>query len=133
MSIFTKAMAVLGLVAMLGLAQAPVRLVDRTATEINLGAVGGRWISGLTTISTSGTTITTAVTRVKTIHCRNNSASTATVTITDGGGAVYFPTNDVPVRGVMVVVYGDAGLTMSGITVTAGTVGVIACQIEGAQ
>jgi len=115
--------------------QAPVRLVDGSATGIVLGAPGRPYNSGMVTSVTTGTTITTTTTRVKTLFCRNVGASTVTFTIADAGGTVYFPPNatGLATNEVFMMSGNDTGVTMAGVVITPSANASLGCQVEGAQ
>lgn len=116
-------------------AQAPVRLVDGGATGIVLGAPGRPYNSGMVTSVTTGTTITSATTKVKTLFCRNVGGATVTFTIADSGGTVYFPPNatGLATNEVFMMSGNDTGLTMAGVVVTPSANASLGCQVEGAQ
>lgn len=115
--------------------QAPVRLVDRDATGIVLGAAGRSYNSGMVTSVTTGTTITATTTKVKTLFCRNVSGATVTFTIADSGGTVYFPPSATGLAAgeVFLMSGNDTGLTMAGVVVTPSANSALGCQVEGAQ
>ena len=116
-------------------AQAPVRLVDGNANGMVLGAPGRPYNSGMVTAVTTGTTITSVTTKVKTLFCRNVSGATVTFTIADAGGTVYFPPNSegLPANGLFFMSGNDTGLTMAGVVVTPSANAALGCQVEGAQ
>lgn len=115
--------------------QAPVRLVDGSATGVVLGAPGRPYSSGMVTSVTTGTTITSTTTKVKTLFCRNVSGATVTFTIADSGGTVYFPpaAEGLAAGEVFMMSGNDTGLTMAGIVVTPSANSALGCQVEGAQ
>lgn len=115
--------------------QAPVRLVDGSATGMVLGAPGRPYNSGMVTSVTTGTTITSTTTKVKTLFCRNVSGATVTFTIADSGGTVYFPpaADGLGAGEVFMMSGNDTGLTMAGVVVTPSADNALGCQVEGAQ
>ena len=114
-------------------AQVPVTLQDRGGAKIVLGAPGQAYNSGMTTITTGGVAITASTVKVKMIYCRNDSGSGATVLVTDAAAEVYVPTQTMATKSVLLISLSDMGLTMTGVTITAGTNSAIKCQIEGAK
>lgn len=114
-------------------AQVAVQLQDRGGAKIVLGAPGQAYNSGMTTITTGGVAITASTVKVKMIYCRNDSGSGATVLVTDAAAEVYVPTQTMATKSVLLISLSDIGLTMAGVTITAGTNSAIKCQIEGAK
>lgn len=124
----------LGLVGAIAVfAQAPVRLVTSGVTGLVLGAPGASYNSGLIAVTTGGTAITAVSTKVKVLFCRNNAATDTTLSVTDASANVYVPVQNLVTKGVFFLAGTDSGLTLVGVTVTAGANSAIACQVEGAQ
>lgn len=115
--------------------QQPVRVVDRNNNVVQAEPAGDKYVALMQVLPTSSTALTSTTTKVQLIICNNQTASAATLTITDNSGTpkVYFPTVSVAANSV-VVLYSGVGFTMtSGIKWYAGTSTAIYCQIEGVQ
>ncbi len=123
----------LWVVAGLAIAQQPVRVVVGGGMGVILGAPGQPYNSTMTAITTGGTALTANVVKVKVLFCRNDSGSDTTFTVTNAAGTVYFPTNTIGTKEVVMMGGTDSGVSMTGVTITAGANSAVACQVEGAQ
>lgn len=113
-------------------AQLPVRPVDGTNETMHISPAGTKTRYLMQAVPNSSTTVTASTIRVQVIICNNQTASAATVTITDNAGSprTYYPTVSLAANSVAVL-YAGAGFTMEGIKWTASAATTIYCQIEG--
>ena len=113
----------------LTLAQSSVKIVNGDGTQ----TVGYNYNSGMTTLTNSAAVLTTSTIAVKIIHCANTTAGAVTLTITDNQGSpvTYWPAVSMAANSVMVVNYGDPGLTMLGVKWNASAGSSINCQLVG--
>jgi hypothetical protein len=119
---------------MISFAQTPVRLAASNGKEVVVGAVGDRYNSGLTALTTTPTAFTSTTTRVQMIHCKSNSSTATTITIKDGNDVVYFDAVSLASNSVFIAQYGTVGITFtSGVKFSAAANSTISCQIEGVQ
>lgn len=95
---------------------------------------GQRFDSGIITIVTGGTTITSLTTAVQEIHCNTFGATASTVTIADGSGNVYWDALPLAAHTVTFEQFGAVGMLFSGgLVITAGTGSALKCQVVGVQ
>jgi hypothetical protein len=133
-----KRLCIFFITALLALAQTPVRLVDIAGNAQIFGAggtAGVRYDSGLKAIATSaGTVITASSTSVQAIWCNTTSSTASTITITDGASNTYVDTVAIAANGAILFQFGPVGMKfLSGVTIVAGTAGVLKCQVVGVQ
>lgn len=116
-------------------AQLPVRTVDRAGDTVHAEPAGTKYVALMQVVPSSTTVLTATTTKVQLILCNNQTATAATLTITDGSGTpkTYFPAVSIAANSV-VMLYSGVGFTMtSGVKWSAGTATAIYCQIEGVQ
>lgn len=125
------------LISALVLAQVNVKLQDGAQNEVIVGASGKVYRSGMITMPTTPTTLTSVTTDVQFIHCANTHASAAvTFLMTDNQASpkTYFNSVSVPVNGLLTVNYGTTGMRFaSGIIWSAGTASSLNCYVSGVQ
>ena len=103
--------------------------------KITGGDSGTRYDSGITTLTTSLTVLTSNTTHVYAVFCANTTGTAATVTITDNQGSAktYYSAVSLAANSVSLM-HVPVGLTfLNGIKWNAGTSSAINCQIIGSQ
>jgi hypothetical protein len=122
---------------------APTRLVSgpgmspqgRMGDELILGAAGIPYDSGIQTITTTPTVLTSLTTRTQIIFCENHTGGTVTVTITDNQGSpmTYYGAIAIPANTATMLQATAIGLPMKGIKWSVGANASINCQVTGVQ
>lgn len=130
-----KMIVIAVLLAVIAMAQLPVKQVDGTGTFVKNGAAGREVTYGMQLVPTSSTAVTSTTTKVQVIFCANTTGGAVTLTITDNQGSpvTYYPAVSLPANSATLL-HSGVGLTFtSGIKWSAGTVSAVYCQIEGVQ
>lgn len=129
-----KVMACL-LAAIALMAQVPVKIVDGLGNEQRIGASGVATVYLMQAVPNSNTALASSTIKVQTILCNNQTASAATLTITDNDASprTYYPAVSLAANSVTLL-YAGTGFTMTGgIKWQASAATTIYCQIEGVQ
>lgn len=123
------------LVALVALAQMPVKPVDGNHNELRLAAAGPVYSTGMIVVPASDTLLTATTTKIQAIHCGNNTAGAVTLTISDNQVTPrnYFPAVSVAANSSLLVQYGTLGMPYAGIRWAAGSSNAIYCHIVGVQ
>ena len=127
---------IIALVAASLLAQAPVKVVDGTFTEIPMGAAGKKFNSGMQLMTNSATTVTNADSYVQVLFCANIAGATRTLTVTDGQGSPmkYFDTVSMAANSSLLLYASQVGLYFEdGVKITASANSSINCIVQGVQ